>query len=380
MQPLTAPPRDGYTAAQMTALLTAPDLQVDYGASLLDASLGFVDDLSPDVSGGTIQHDNLANVHSSCTLQVSRALAWGRDKVQPYMLLSSLTCGLSGVRFNLGVFVMVTPDLPLSETPATFQVTGYDQLFLLQNNLGDSLSYPVGANVLTSVKATITAAGITAPVLIDTTASTKTLTSVMTWPVTSSDSPTYLKVVNDLLASIGYRGVWCDQDGAFRSSPYVLPSARPSEFDLQVGDLNVGIVASERVQSQDLWGVPNWYRYVANGYTVSVTEGAGQYTVQNASTGLSSQASVGRVVRAPVQYLDAVDQSSLVVQGDRLSASSMRVTEVLTLKLSPLPCAWHADRFGYLGDEALGGDRQVVGRSWSLPLTGEDMSYVVETV
>jgi len=380
VQPLTAAPREGFTTAQITALLAAPDLAVDFGAEILTPSLALVEDISADVSGGKVSHDNLANVHSTLDLTISRTLAWGKDRVRPYQLLSSLTAGVSNVRFNLGVFVMVTPDRQIGETPETHSVVGYDQLVLL-GSIGDSYTVGPGAvEVLTEVRTVLTAAGITAPVLLDTSAAGKTLATAMTWPQTSSESPTWIGVVNDLLACIGYRGIWCDWNGAFRSGPYTLPSLRPSEFSLDVGDLVTGIVAEKRNVVGDLWNVPNWMRFVRNDNPGGApVEGLGRYTVTNQSAGPSSIDSVGRTVKAPVVYLDAVDQASLVVQGDRLFAAARRTSEVITVKTSPLPAMWHADRYQYT-DPGLGETRQVLARSWSLPLDGDDADLVLESV
>ena|GEM_PF-879290 len=387
MQPLTAAPRDGFTAAQVTALLVAPDLSVDYGADLLDAGLNFVDDLKPDISGGNVKRDNYAPVHGTLeNLTISRLLAWGKDRVRPYMLMSSPTAGVSGCRFNQGVYLLMTPDTQLEETPQSWKVQGYDQLHVLQDSVGDSYSVLAGANVLAAVRTALTAAGITGPVLLDTAAAAKVLATVMTWPLTSSESPTWLKVINDLLASISYRGIWCDPDGAFCSGPYVVPADRPSEWTFKVGDLVTGIVAPQRTVTNDLWGVPNWWRFIANGLTVppvelvpGVSTNNGMYTRSNASTGLSSQASVGRTVHAAPVFLDAVDDASLKAQGDAMVATATRVSEVITAKLSPFPIAWHFD-VGTWSDAALGADRKVQCRSWDLPLDGSDMTYILETV
>lgn len=376
MQPLTIAPRDGLTAAQVTGILTAPALSVDYGCELLDASLKVVSDISADVAGGTVHRDNYAAVHGTVDLTISRSLAWGRDRVRPYMVLSA---GGVKARFNLGVYLLSTPACALQENPITYAVTGYDQIHLLQDNVGDSYSVAAGANVLAAVQAVMTGAGITAPVLLDSSASASVLQTPLTFPLTTSSSPTWLQVINALLAAISYQGIWCDWDGAFRSGPYVVPSLRSPEYVFAVGDLRVGVVAAARTVTNDLWGVPNWWRFVRNGLTTPPVESAGQYTVQNVSTGPSSQTSIGRTVHAPVVYLDAVDQASLQAQGDALVATAMRASEVITAKLSPFPIAWHWDISTY-SDAVLGDDRKAQCRSWALPLDGSDMDYTIESV
>lgn len=373
MQPLTAPPRQGFTVEQVTASLTGPRLDPDFGVELLAPDLTLIEDISADVAkaGAKVSRNNLADIHGTCNLSISRELAWGRDRIRPYMLLN-------GCRWNQGVFVFTTPDAALGETPRTWQATGYDQLHLLQRNIGNSYAVPAGANVLAAVRAAITAAGVLAPVLLDSAGAGKVLAKARVWPLTSSESPSWLRVVNDLLASVGYRGVWCDWDGAFRAGPYVLPSARPSEWLLVVGDPHAGIVAEDRQVARDVWGVPNQMSFIRNGLDFTPTEGVGRYTVSNPSDGLSSIASVG-VNPAPAVFLDAVSQADLVTQGDRLFAAATRVGEVLSLKLSPMPALWHADICTY-SDADLGPDRKVLVRSWELPLSGEDGSLVVETV
>jgi hypothetical protein len=379
VQPLTADPRTAYTPAQITSLLTAPDLAVDYGVELLTPALALVADISADVAGGTVRRDNLANVHGTVDLTITRALAWGAARVRPYQLMSSATAGVSGVRFNLGVFLVTTPSTPLAETPITYSITGFDQIYLLQAPINDSYFIASGSNVLTAVKAALTSAGIVAPVLLDSSASAAVLASDLVFPLTSSESPTWIVVVNKLLASITYWGIWVDQDGAFRSGPYLVPASRPSEWTLTVGSLTTGIVSSDRTVVNDLWSAPNRWVFIRNGLPSAPTAGAGSYTVDNVSVGLSSQTSVGRVVPAPAVFLDAVDQANLQAQGDAIVAAAKRTTEVITCKLSPFPIAGHFDILTY-SDAALGADRKVQCRSWSLPLDGSDMDYLLETV
>lgn len=378
MQPLTASPRTEFSAAQVTSVLTADDLVVDFGLDLLDASLAWVEDLSEFVSSIVVHRDNLADIHGTLDLTISRELAWGRDRVRPFMLLSSITAGVSDVRFNLGAFICTTPDRVLGESPQSFTVSGFDGLYQLQNPIGDSYSVAAGANVLTAVGAALTAAGVTAPILLDTSSSTKVLATAMTWPQTSSESPTWIGVANALLAAIGYRGLWTDWNGAFRASPYVLPASRASEFSLDVGDMVTGIVGDRSV-SADIWGVPNWFRAIRQDMPSKPVIGAGLVTFENFTTGITSQAALGRVVKAPVAYVDAVSQADFLTQANRLYAAATRVSEVLTLKVGPLPICWAFDRLT-LNDPDLGEPREVLGRSWDLPLTGEDGTYVLETV
>jgi hypothetical protein len=363
----------------MVALLQAPDLATDFGCELLTPALTLIQDISDEVSAGKVSRDNLANIHGTVDLTLTRELAWGRDRTRPFMLLSSPSVGVTDVRWNLGVYLMTTPVTVLGESPQSRQTTGFDLLHLLQAQVGDSYFVPGGTNVLAAIRAVFTAAGITTPVLIDSSAGSKFLGTPRVWPLTSSESPTWVQILNDLCKAITYRAVWVDQDGNFRIQPYVPPIERSTEFVLDVGGLVTGIVADDRSVVQDLWGIPNRWRFIRNDLATPPVESNGRYTRNNVSEGPSSQTSLGRVVPADVMFLDATSQGDLQSQGDKIVAAAMRVAEVITLKVSPFPAAGHYDRFAYI-DAALGVPRETQCRSWTLPLDGADMDFELETL
>jgi hypothetical protein len=379
MQNLTAPPRDSLSAAQVTALLVAPDLSVDFGVEQLDASLNLVSDISADVSSGKVSRDCLANVHGTVDLTISRQLAWGRDRVRPYQLLSSATAGVSSVRFNQGVFVLTSPKRTVGETPITYEVTGFDLLNLLQCPVGDTYVTTAGTTYLQAVSDVLTASGVGSTIMADSTLSATVLPSDMVWALTDSSPASWLRVINDLLASINYRGLWVDQDGRFRSEPYRDPSTRAVEWVFDVADQRTNIIGEKRTESADLWSAPNYWRFVRKAITVEPVEGAGIYTYTNQSTGASSVDSVGRLVKAPTQFLDAADQTSLVAQGDRTTTSDMSSTRLLELTTGPFPIASHFD-VATLIDPDLGGAVKLQARSWQMDLSGADVSWVWEAV
>lgn len=379
MQNLTAAPRDAFTAAQVAALLVAPDLSVDYGCELLSPSLALIEDISTDISGGSVKRDNLANVHGTVDLTISRALAWGRDRVRPYILLSSATAGVTSARFNRGVYCLTSPTRPIGETPTTYSVSGFDLLYLLQSPVGDTYVCTAGTTYLTAVRDVLTASGAGGTVLMDGTLGATVLPADRVWALTDSEPASWLRVINDLLAEISYRGLWVDSDGNFRSEPYRDPSTRASEWLFDVADLSTNIVGEQRTESADLWSAPNQWRFVRKAMAAKPVEGAGIYTVTNQSTGASSVDSVGRVVKAPTAYLDAADQASLVAQGDRVVASDKSNTRVIELTTGPFPIASHFD-VAQLIDPDLGGPVKIQARSWQMDLSGADVQWVWEVV
>lgn len=378
MQLLTAPPRADLTDTEVTNLLVADNITVAAGCELLSTLDEFVEDISADLVGGTVRRECLADVHGTCDLTLSRTLAWGRDRVRPYMVVSADTPGgYISARFNLGVYLLTSPQRTLG-TDTTTDVSGFDKLHLLQAVVGDSYTVAAGAAYLDSVRNAIRAAGAGDLVLLDATAADKVLPSAMSWPLSAQTQATWLTVVNDLLSAIGYRGVWADQDGYFRSAPYVAPQQRPLEWRFNVDDARTTIVGETRTVVEDVWGVPNRWRFLRRDLLNTPFEGGGQYTVDNVNDGPTSQVALGRIVPR-VEWLDAADQASLIVQGDAIVATDRRVSATLKLTTGPLPIAGHFDVAAYADTLAPAFTRLQATR-WELPLTGGEMTWEWEAV
>lgn len=94
MQNYTSPPRDAITEAQVRSLLAGgPQVQVSQGCDLLDTSNNVVADISADmVEGGEITGDNTVtgeSIAGKCQLKFMRELAWGKDRVRPWVSLTA---------------------------------------------------------------------------------------------------------------------------------------------------------------------------------------------------------------------------------------------------------------------------------------------------
>ena len=375
MQSLTAAPRDAFTAAQVTSLLLAPAITVNAGLERLNSSLVVQEDISNDLLSGQVERVMNATVHGTCKLEISRVLSWGLDLVRPYM---TLTDGKITARFNLGVFSLTTPERAVGWTPETYACSGFDRLYLLHRPVGDSYAIVAGTGYLAAVRSVVTAAGLSG-VELDGTAEAKTLPTDMTWPLRpvsgTVGSTTWLNIVNDLLAAVSYRGLWADENGVFRSEPYVNPITRAPEFTFTVDAQT--IVGEDRTYVQDIWAVANRWVFIQQNPTAAPVEGAGQYTVNNANNGLTSQSSRG-LTWTKVVELGAADQPSLVAQGDVIVAADQRVAATVKPTIGPFPVAGHWDVFT-LVDPSLSVTK-VVCSQWQLPLDGSDMTVVWDVI
>ena len=358
----------------MRSLLTGSSLEISAGLELLDTSNIFVSDISDVLDGGEISRSNFADVHGTCQLQIVRELAWGKDRVRPYMTLSNDSIS---ARFNLGVFVLTTPETSRVNDVITYKVSGLDLLFLLQSGPSDTYVATSGTTYLTAVQAVLTASGVGVGLQLDGTGSATTLPVTMVWALNPDAETSWLEIINDLLGAINYRGLWANENGVFTSSPYAAPSTRAIEWTFDTSNSATNIVGPERTLTSDVWGAKNWWRFVRKAMTSKPIEGAGIYTVTNASSGRTSVAALGRTVKAKVEFLNAADQTSLVAQGDKIIASNQAISRSFTIEVDPLPIASHFDIVELI-DAGFTDKCQVT--SWSLPLDGSQGRWNLESV
>lgn len=368
MQPATEPPRDQLTAAAVTALIQdAPAIVVGHGAELLDLSLNVLDDITADLAGGSVSRASYANLHGTASLSISRDLDWGRAIVRPYM---TLTDGTTTARFNLGAYYTSTPDRKLAETPPTFDVACYDILSILDDPVGDTYAVPSGTGYLAAVEAILVARGVTG-YLIDQTAAATVLPTDRVFAF--ADNMSWLTVINGLLGSIGYQGIWSDWNGRLRCQPYETPRTRAPEWVYSTDALS-SMVAPDRSLSRDFYDAPNrWVFFRQNNIDdTPPVEGDGMYTFVNQSVGDTSVNARGRTITKPPVGLDVADHTALVAAAQRTIDADMQVPTKITVNTSPNPLHWHFDR-AYLVDPAAGTPKDILVTQWTLPLDGADM-------
>ena len=375
MQNLTESPRDTFTPAQITDLLTGNKVTVAAGLELLDGSNNFVSDISANLVSGEIDRNNFATVHGTCKLVIEQQLAWGKDRVRPYMTLSNDSIS---ARFNLGVFVMTSPDVLRGENPQAFDVAGYDLLYLLQTGPRDTYVIASGVTYLAAVQSVLTASGVGVGVNLDGTSGASVLPTDMVWALDPTYPESWLSIINDILSAISYRGLWADENGTFHSAPYANPSVRAVEWTLDTSNPKTNLVGEKRKLTSDVWNIPNWWRFVRTQMTVKPVEGAGIYTVNDPiPTSRTSQTAMGRIVKAPIKFLVAADQTSLEAQGDAIVATAQAISRQFEINVDPLPIAGHFDivQFNDAGDS----DKCQVS-AWTLPLDGSQGKWTLASV
>jgi hypothetical protein len=340
-------------------LLTGPSVAFAGGLDLLDGSNRFVEDISDDLVTGTISWDNRDAVNGSCRLSIQRTLAWGRDRVRPFMVVSD---GAVEARFNLGVFVLTAPEENRGQDVQTFDVTGYDLLTLLQTGPGDTYVALAGTTYFDALQAIVTASGVGARLLIDGTRQATAIPETRVWALTNS-IPSWLRMMYDLLTEIGYTPPWVDVDGNIRARPYQDISVRASEWPLDTTDPATNIVGEERKVTVEAGDVANSYRFIRTNMDTTPVEGDGIYTPPQDD---ASIATLGRVI-PKVVWLDAADQAALVAQGDKVMAEDRASVRTINLSIDPLPIMGMDDVFTFTD---AGQTEKIQAASWDLNLDG----------
>ena len=371
MQPPTASPRTGFSQAQIVRLIQdTPSLIIDTGLELLDQSLTVIDDLSEDLAGGSVGRNSYATLHGTAQLLLSRELDWARAIVRPYMTLSD---GVTTARFNLGAYLTSSPTTDTEQSPVTLDVRGYDILHVLNTRVGESFVVNQGESYLSAVEDILQTQGFTQYIL-DQTAAAATLPSPRLWVL--DDNTTWLNIVNDLLAAIGYLGLWSDWDGKPRAIPYQLPTDRAPEWYYETS-LYSSMLTPSRVIERDFFDTPNrWVFYRGdNADLPAPVEGNGIFTYVNQNDGPTSvSARAGRIVTATEQVNDFFDQTTLETQGRMRIESDLRLKTTFKLGVAPNPLHWHFDRVA-VSDPALGALTECLVTDWTLPFSAEDMTH-----
>lgn len=417
------------TSTQRTRLLTCPRRTVDVQAHVLNADLTVASDISTavDPTQGDIQWDSTRVVHRDLdlTLSLDAELGWGTTLLQIHKVYTDPATGLSARRPR-GVFCLTAPDKTLGRVqkrPSSpffgqliFPVTGQDRLYSLDRQVGYSYYVPAGTKVLSAIAQVFTDAGLPGTALIDQTRSDAVVPEDMVWLLvpsdsstatdstsdpsdvtsagqdpaltstdSSSDTVTWLTVVNALIQLVAYRAVWCDSNGYYRVGPYVSPAnAAPTQtFDATAA--NGPIAMAGRVISRNVWAPPNqwigqWQNMTdGSGNSISATPDNGGILYRyNQNTGPASYAARGLwwPVTVPI---NAADATSFAQRLDARVAADQRVITTFTYQTRQYPDAEHFDVFTLVDAGVDGGTAKVQAVNWQEPMNAGDTQWTWST-
>jgi hypothetical protein len=367
---------DGATLspAELVALVEADTLSVDAGLELLDSHDVMVADITDDfvADGSSVERGVYRTVHGTARLNISRELVWGSQRLRPYLLLSS--DGDTFYRWDLGVFLPTTPEREVADDPPVWSVDCFDKLDILNTPMGRSYSLDASDNLIAAVVELIEDAGETRINIEPSDAvagSARVMSLVDDWTV--------LTVCNELLASAGYRGLYVDSDGYYRSEPYRLPADLPTTWKYCTSSQTT-TVGEQRTATADYYRAANYVVGINDDVEGDVpVEGAGVYWEDNQADGLTSiEARGGRIIRRVITGKFA-SQAALVVAVQQALDTEKNVANHVTINVSPTPVHGHFDVVDFRDDDMGAGGRWLV-TDWVLPLDGSDMTLSLRGV
>lgn len=374
--PVGSVPSSTLSPAELVALLESTALYVSAGLELLDAADQLIGDISDDfvAEGSTVDRGIYRTVHGACSLNISRQLQWGWQRVRPYLLVAAPDS--PWYRFDLGVFVLSTPAINVGETPAVYRVDGFDKLDVLNSPIGSTMTVPAGASILAAVADMINSAG-ESKVAIDQTAAAEVTVDARVFSIV--DDWTTLSACNSLLDSVGYRALSVDRRGWYRSEPYRPPSELGAVWSYSA-DSESTTVLEDRTSSSDFYRAANVVVAINDSIGDDLPEeGAGIKTASNPADGPTSIAGRGgrqivRIVRGSFSSQEAVEAAAQ----SALDAEK-RVANLIRVGVSPNPVHDHFDVVNYRDDGIPVSGRFLV-TDWSLPLDGSDMTLELRAV
>jgi hypothetical protein len=428
MQGLLDYPRAALTLNDVNTLLELNDnVEVTYGLEAILARSGNTGMQDPgivqaDISdilmdGSTVSYDNTAKIGGTANLQLDpemwaylgnnslippwaapgsvptlgMGLYWGnpRTRLRPYMTLTAP--GLVAAKFYQGVYVPASPSTQMDTIAPEYNVSCFDQTSILDIPIAQSYSYAAGTNVFFAIGQIFQLLGQAAmgyesyPFLNQNMfGNYKNMPVAMSWTIDSGS--TYLDIINALLNSIGYNNLWCDCYGTFQMTPWVSPLQLGSQWTFDATNQNQNIIDPTGTWSPQFWQIPNYWVFVQNGLTDAPVIGTGLYTVTNQSNGpCSIDKQFGRVLTS-YHALDVNSNPDLITQGNQIVFNEAALMETFNVNTSPLPIAGHQDVVTFVTNNIeanpLTGtnSRLCYVQNWTLPLDGDDMSWVWGTI
>lgn len=386
--------------AIMQGLQKCPGIKYSYHFDLVDISgtrLDTFDVVDDSANAPTVSRDCTVTTPGTVDFSVDEALTWGADLVAPYAEISAdQFAGGAVFEFPLGAYIATSP----SKDPDTglYRVTGYDKVYLLRSEVGDSFAAESSTTYADNVATLLDMAGIPGaklaghlnPAVVDFPASwaAKTIPAGKDMIFTQDDSNnyTFIDIVNALLAASGCRSIYTSPLGRFVVALVTKPAGQSLQWSFTRSD---DVVKGSASYESDLWGVPNQFVFVQNGLTFAPSHDDGtdgRYVINNDVADAkhyrppSDQATIGRVIRTTT-HLDASGQSDLITQSEKIYTDTLSEAETVSLSTAPWPIAWHLDVLGYFDptfDRAPG--RKLQAKTWGMPLNGGDMTWTAYVV
>ena len=200
-------------------------IQLGARVDLLDRDGRFIGALVG-VTGGKIDasiHTTIKSGGSISLREMAGEIDWLNVRVRPWR-------EQGGDEWPLGVFIPAAPTVTYDDYGRVYDVQLLDRLHLLDRaKLGEGYEIAAGSDVVDAVAALISWTGED-PGPIES-FGLAARTNIVWEP-----GETVLRVINDLLESVGAFSLWCDIWGNYRVTPSTAPATRPVVYEYVYGE------------------------------------------------------------------------------------------------------------------------------------------------
>ncbi|MDR2256970.1 MAG: hypothetical protein LBE25_13400 [Arthrobacter sp.] len=289
--------------------------------NLRDAKTGELDG----ITAGTVSLNVNATLRRGGSLSyVGDPVDWARTRVRPVYSF----VGVDGVEreWGCGVLIPASPGTSYEDGVRRESIELYDKVDLLdQDAVSGPYQVTAGAKVVDAVRKLLNDAGETRHAIED---STETVRTTKVW----EPGTTRLRIINDLLQSINYAGIYTDPDGVFRSGPYVDPAQRPTVWEFR--DDETSIYTPDLDNDRDTYKVAN--RVICLGESSGDKPGLVAVAEDTDPASPTSYPSRGRWITRVEEGVDAATQDALNAYALRLLTEEKRVGSKWQIQHSPV--------------------------------------------
>lgn len=274
------------------------------------------------------------------------------------------------VEWPLGIFLLNTPTQQVSASGNFRDIEAYDQLVIVRDHgvIGGRYSLVQGTKVISAVQALLDLTGIQFYNVVD---SEEELPVTKEWNIGES----YLKIINELLGSIGYRSLYFDSNGYAMIEPYTRPDARGTDYTYRAD--HTSVIKPNMNHTLDLFSIPNtWVAVVSEPDRPPLTS----TYINSSSASPTSTVNRGRVITRLLENVDATSQTALDTYVQRIAVESSQVFESVEFETAIMPHHEDADLIE-IDYSNLGSIARYVEHTWDMPLqAGALMKHRVRRV
>lgn len=373
--PIPGAPIEVTTPEQRIQIVESDDLTVDTQVFLLDENNQVLEDISADIDhdSGETEHGNFRDIHRHIRFRVSRPLDWGRQRIAPVMHLWG--DGLHA-EVPLGIFAMTSPVAPRGRSPAVFDVEGFDLMYLLNHHMDRSVKFDLSKDVLTHVRDFLALFRFHED-QIDNSAMGQLLSSPLIVPII--DDSTRANIVNDLLGSIGYRGLSMDARGRPTAQRYLAPDDIAPMWTYDISHPRTTLSPEGTLEADYTSAFNSWVLWIDDPSIAHPVLGDGLVVDQNVSDGPTSIQARGGLRIPREEAIEASSHSVLLDRAARMISSDKRIMRRMTMTTAPNPWHGHFDTM-VVKDPDAGIDGVWQHVTWTLPWFGGDMVHELRSV